>query len=734
MWGGANMFMLILLCFSLARLGSTNVSYDYRAIKINGQRRILLSGAIHYPRSTPEMWPDLIQKAKDSSLDVIESYVFWNGHEPSPGKYYFEDRFDLVKFIKVVHNAGLFFFLRIGPYVCAEWNFGGFPVWLKFVPGIEFRADNGPFKEKMQTFVEKIVNMLREEKLFQWQGGPVILLQIENEYGPVEWELGASAKPYAHWAAQMAENTHAGVPWVMCKQDYDVPDNVIDTCNGMYCEGFYPKGKDKPRIWTESWTGGAAAWGGLSIGRPAQDHAFAAARFIQNGGSFLNYYMFHGGTNFGNTAGRFVATSYDFDSPIDEYGMPREPKYTHLTNLHKAIKMCEPALVATDAKVTKLGDNQEAHVYWPNPETCAAFLANYDPQLQVTVTYDGLSYDLPPLSISILPDCRTEVYNTAKVSAQSLDPKMTPVINSFSWESYFDGVPTGDHGAKITAKGLREQLSVTWDNSDYLWYMTDVILDADDLKNGDPTLTVMSAGHVLSVFVNGQLQGNAYGSTETQQLTFSQKVKMTAGVNRISFLSATVGLANVGIHFENYNQGVLGPVTLEGVKEGKRDLSQWTWSYKIGMSGESLGLYTAAGSSAAKWGAVTEKQPLTWYQVAWGTVTEKQPLTWYKTTFNAPEGNDLLALDMGSMGKGIMWINGQSLGRHWPANLARGKCEQCPYAGMFTGTKCLSNCDQPSQRWYHVPRSWLKPTGNLLVVFEEWGGDPKGISLVKRTV
>jgi beta-galactosidase GanA len=92
------------------------------------------------------MWPGLIQKAKEGGLDVIETYVFWNGHEPSPGQYYFGDRYDLVKFIKLVHQAGLYVNLRIGPYVCAEWNFGGFPVWLKFVPGMAFRTDNEPFK------------------------------------------------------------------------------------------------------------------------------------------------------------------------------------------------------------------------------------------------------------------------------------------------------------------------------------------------------------------------------------------------------------------------------------------------------------------------------------------------------------------------------------------------------------------------------------------------------------
>ncbi|RHN64644.1 putative beta-galactosidase [Medicago truncatula] len=91
-----------------------SVTYDHKAILVNGQRRFLISGSIHYPRSTPE--------------------------------YYFEDRYDLVKFIKVVQQAGLYVHLRIGPYACAEWNLGGFPVWLKYVPGIAFRTDNQPFK------------------------------------------------------------------------------------------------------------------------------------------------------------------------------------------------------------------------------------------------------------------------------------------------------------------------------------------------------------------------------------------------------------------------------------------------------------------------------------------------------------------------------------------------------------------------------------------------------------
>lgn len=128
-----------------------NVSHDGRAIIIDGQRRVLLSGSIHYPRSTPEvasvpllfhvyfhcitvnivfvnidlqMWPDLIRKAKEGGLDAIETYVFWNAHEPARRQYDFSGHLDLIRFIKTIQDEGLYAVLRIGPYVCAEWNYG----------------------------------------------------------------------------------------------------------------------------------------------------------------------------------------------------------------------------------------------------------------------------------------------------------------------------------------------------------------------------------------------------------------------------------------------------------------------------------------------------------------------------------------------------------------------------------------------------------------------------------
>ncbi|XP_043720215.1 beta-galactosidase-like isoform X2 [Telopea speciosissima] len=725
MWNvlGTNAFLFLLL-FSWFSSVTASVTYDDKAIIINGQRRILISGSIHYPRSTPEMWPDLIQKAKDGGLDVIQTYVFWNGHEPSQGNYYFQDRYDLVGFIKLVKAAGLYVHLRIGPYVCAEWNFGGFPVWLKYIPGMSFRTDNEPFKAEMKKFTNKIVDMMKAERLFESQGGPIIMSQIENEYGPVEYEVGDTAKAYTKWAAEMAVGLGTGVPWVMCKQD-DAPDPIINTCNDFYCDWFSPNKAYKPKMWTENWTGWFTEFGGAVPYRPAEDVAFSVARFIQKGGSFVNYYMYHGGTNFGRTAGGpFIATSYDYDAPIDEYGLLRQPKWGHLRDLHKAIKLCELALVSVNPTVTSLGNNQEAHVFKSKSGACAAFLANYDSNSFATVSFGNMNYNLPPWSISILPDCKNTVFNTARVGAQSAQMKMTQVTDlGFSWQSYNEEI-TSDSDSSFTVAGLQEQINTTRDSTDYLWYMTDVKIDPNEgfLNNGQyPVLTVMSAGHALHVFINSELSGTAYGSLENPKLTFSESVKLRAGINKISLLSLSVGLPNVGIHFETWNAGVLGPVTLNGLNEGTRDLSWQNWSYKIGLKGEDLRLHTVTGSSSVEW-------------VQGSQVAQKQPLTWYKAIFNAPAGNEPLALDMNSMGKGQIWINGQSIGRHWPAYKASGTCGGCSYAGYYKETKCQSNCGEASQRWYHVPRSWLNPTGNLLVVFEEWGGDPTGISLGSRTV
>ncbi|MBA0850493.1 hypothetical protein Goshw_000168 [Gossypium schwendimanii] len=523
----------------------------------------------------------------------------------------------------------------------------------------------------------------------------------------------------------MAVETGTGVPWVMCKED-DAPDPVINTCNGFYCDAFQPNKPYKPTIWTEAWSGWFSDFGGPLHHRPAEDLAFAIARFIQKGGSFVNYYMYHGGTNFGRTAGGpFITTSYDYDAPVDEYGLIRQPKYGHLKELHKAVKMCERALVSADPVVTSLGNFQQAHTYTSESGDCAAFLSNYDTKSAARVLFNNMHYNLPPWSISILPDCRNVVFNTAKVGVQTSQMQMLPTnTKMFSWETYDEDTSALDDSLMISANGLLEQINVTRDASDYLWYITSVDIGSSEsfLRGGElPTLIVQSTGHAVHIFINGQLSGSAFGTRENRRFTFTGKVNLRAGRNKIALLSVAVGLPNVGGHFETWNTGILGPVALHGLDQGKRDLSWQKWTYQVGLKGEAMNLDSPNGILS-----------LEWMEGSLAAQTQ-QPLRWHKAYFDAPEGDEPLALDMESMGKGQIWINGQSIGRYWTA-YAHGDCSGCSYSGTFRPMKCQLGCGQPTQKWYHVPRSWLKPTQNLLVLFEELGGDPSKISLVKRSV
>ncbi|KAM7486073.1 hypothetical protein LguiA_002082 [Lonicera macranthoides] len=604
-----------------------NVTYDHRALIIDGHRRMLIAAGIHYPRATPQMWPDLIAKSKEGGADVIQTYAFWNGHEPVRGQYNFEGQYDIVKFAKLVGSSGLYLHLRIGPYVCAEWNFGSHPYLML---------------KEMQRFVKKIVDLMRDEMLLSWQGGPIIMFQIENEYGNIESSYGQKGKDYVKWAAEMAVGLGAGVPWVMCKQ-VDAPEYIIDACNGYYCDGFRPNSNKKPVLWTENWDGWYdelymyTSWGARLPHRPVEDIAFAVARFFQRGGSFQNYYMYFGGTNFGRTSGgpNYI-TSYDYDAPLDEYGLLSQPKWGHLKDLHAAIKLCEASLVAVDSpQYVKLGPMQEAHLYRGNVQSrsptstlsgnesrCSAFLANIDEHKAATVKFLGQVYTLPPWSVSILPDCKNTAYNTAKVQ--------------------------------------------------------------------------LAKGHWTKVV---------------------QPVQLVQGFNDVVLVSQTVGLQNYGAFMEKDGAGIKGKIKLTGSKNGDVDLTESSWTYQIGLNGESLKLYSIENNENERWTDLTPD-------------AIPSIFSWYKTYFDSPEGSDPVVVDLGSMGKGQAWVNGHHIGRYWNLVAPKDGCQEtCDYRGAYDSDKCTTNCGEPTQIRYHIPRSWLQRTKNLLVLFEETGGNPFEITV-----
>ncbi|KAK4488971.1 hypothetical protein RD792_004762 [Penstemon davidsonii] len=260
------------------------------------------------------------------------------------------------------------------------------------------------------------------------------------------------------------------------------------------------------------------------------------------------------------------------------------------------------------------------------------------------------------------------------------------------------------------------------------------------LKKGrSPMLLVESKGHAMHVFVNQKLQGyfsslvycsisfcfssaSASGNGTVSHFKFISSISLKAGNNEIALLSMTVGLQNAGAFYEWIGAGPTS-VRIEGLKNGTVDLSTSTWTYKIGLQGEHLRIYDTNNLNAVKWESTPEPP-------------KQQPLTWYKAVVDSPPGNEPIGLDMMHMGKGLAWLNGEEIGRYWPRKASKYEIcvQKCDYRGKFSPNKCNTGCGEPTQRWYHVPRSWFKPSGNILVIFEEKGGDPTQISFSARKV
>nr|GMC65111.1 beta-galactosidase 13-like [Ipomoea batatas] len=676
------------------------VTYDKRSLIIGGAREIFFSGSIHYPRMPTEVWPDILRKAKEGGLNVIQTYIFWNVHEPVQGQFNFEGNNDVVKFIRMIGDMGMYVTLRVGPYLEAEWNLGGFPYWMKEVPNIIFRSYNEPFMNHMKKFVVMVIDMMKKEKLFAPQGGPIIMAQIENEYSNVAASYRELGVKYIHWAAELAVGLYNEVPWIMCKQK-EAPNSVINTCNGRQCGDTFsgPNGPNKPFMWTENWTAQYRVFGDPPSQRSAEDLAFSVTRFYAKNGTYVNYYMYFGGNNYGRTGSSFVSTGYYDEGPLDQYGLYRDPKWSHLRDCHRALKLSKKPLLWGSPTVKKISTDLEIITFEnTNLKLCAAFLTNNNTAKPNSINFRGTEYYLPARSISLLPDCKNVIFNTQNVVSQHNARNFVPskVAANLKWEMFHESIPKHD-SLSLKFQSPLELYTLTKDTTDYAWYSTRITLNKRDLPMRSdilPVLEIRSRGHALLAFVNGEYVGSNHGTNIEKGFDFRMPVNMKPGDNEITILHVLVGFPNSGAYMEKRFAG-LKRVVLQGLMSGTLDITLNSWTHSVGVSGEKLKLFTEEGSEKVKWSPAGKVHP---------------PLTWYKTYFDVPEGNDPVAVRMNNMAKGIVWINGKGIGRYWVA--------------------FLSPLGQPTQSEYHIPRSYLKPKNNLMVVFEEIGGDPQGVEVM----
>lgn len=330
------------------------VSYDGHSFLLDGRRIWLVSGAIHYPRVPRELWRSRIRAARQAGLNCIETYVFWNAHETSPGRFTFEGDLDLRRFVRLVGEEGLFCMVRPGPFVCAEWDNGGLPPWLSKTEGIRLREGHPAFLEACARYLSTVMEQIRDLQItepvkpdsvkparavadatppaggFTGQGGgPIVMMQVENEWFCHHPE---ASQKYNDELLRYMREAGCTVPVNNCNNLWQRVDRTIDTWNGARrlasdLRQLRVVQPEAPRVVTEYWPGWFDAWGGEHADKVDADlHLYRLAGIAAVGGQ-ANQYMFHGGTNFGFWGGRtvgsnamFMTTSYDYDAPLLEAG------------------------------------------------------------------------------------------------------------------------------------------------------------------------------------------------------------------------------------------------------------------------------------------------------------------------------------------------------------------------------------------------------------------------------
>ncbi|MDR6172552.1 beta-galactosidase [Curtobacterium sp. SORGH_AS_0776] len=301
---------------------------------LDGEPHRILSGAIHYFRVHPDLWADRIRKAKLMGLNTIETYVAWNAHAPSPSSFSFEDGLDLGRFLDLVAAEGMHAIVRPGPYICAEWTNGGLPYWLFADGTVGVRRDEPGFLAAVQGYLEHLAPVLVPRQIDH--GGPIVLVQVENEYGAY-----GSDPVYLRKLEAMHRAIGLTVPFTSVDQPMGtmLEDGSLPSLHKTGSFGSrsverlarlrqaQPTG---PLMCSEFWDGWFDSWGEHHHTTPAAASASDLDDLLAAGGS-VNIYMFHGGTNFGFTNGandkgvyRPIATSYDYDAPLDEAGRPTE--------------------------------------------------------------------------------------------------------------------------------------------------------------------------------------------------------------------------------------------------------------------------------------------------------------------------------------------------------------------------------------------------------------------------
>jgi len=426
----------------MAKKEGKSVSYDGKSFIINGKRVFIYSGEMHYFRIPPSQWHDRLLKAKRAFLNCIGTYMAWNWHEQREGEFCFEGDRDLEKWMELIEDSGLYIIARPGPYICAEWDFGGFPNWL--IPkDCEMRSLEPNFIKYSSKWLNKVDTIIKPHLITK--SGKVFIYQVENEF-----EVGNL--PYHLKLKEIAEKDGINVA-IVTNVNARLRGSEIIEMPDPYLRGSWdisePMGKirdlrksqpDKPPFGMEVACAAFSRFGEpLPFTKggytpPEKDEVYLKS-LIAAGISGFNYYMYHGGTNLGYWTGRGITTTYDRDAPIREWGELNERYYIMRRlggflecfgeKLLEAVPMENYCRVShRDVKVFVRKSKESAFIFLANLYSkdidFKIFLEHPKTRQQLSFPYRG-NYRLAEYSMSILPiniklsDDLTLFYSTSQI-------------------------------------------------------------------------------------------------------------------------------------------------------------------------------------------------------------------------------------------------------------------------------------------------------------------------------